>query len=185
MSKPWITEQEFVDAVELFRHDLVEAARRSCISIADVEDAVQNGVMWCVGHLEQYEPEKASLKTWVTKKVIWAARDINYQHERDIPPVVEDDGAYIQARPKEDRAYDTRYETDEPSYDTKIELRLAVHEALAKLPESDRNIAVALFLEEYTVDEAAAKLNIARTTLVRRVPVIKNTLRGLLVDAWA
>lgn len=176
----WITNEEFLDAVELFRGDLIEAARRNCMSSADVEDAVQCAVFTRMKQLEAYDPEKSSLKTWVTKQVIWAAQDMNYQHERDMEPEQAEITWDVQMRPETDKPYDARYASNEPSYDPKTEIRYAVHEALAKLDPEDKTVATAYYLEEYTLEECAYKLGVPLRTLERRIKGIKKQLQALL-----
>ncbi len=178
-----MTTADYLTQIEALRPQLVEAAEANCATPDDAEDAVQDGVMYCLDRLADYDPEKAALRTWVTNIVIRRALNNNRVHYRNADltkeprgfPDEEDDGKArrAQAKPKPDK---------EPGYDPNPDLRISVRQALDQLDPADRELAAVVFMEEYTEEECADLLGVTDRTVRRRLVGVKQQLKDILKD---
>ena len=181
----FLTTEEYLTAVEQMRPSLVETARQNCYLPDDAEDVVQEVIMYCLRELSTYDPAKASLKTWVTGKVICEAIGSSRAPMRrykqlvqeytgfpdDVEHTEDTHRAQMKPRPPQEQGY-------EPDYDLKI----SVQQALAKLPEDERKAATAVFLEGYTEGEYAEQAGVTDRTVRRWLKSAREQLRVTLKE---
>lgn len=179
-----ITQEEYLTAVEQMRPDLIKAAAPNCYAPDDAEDAVQEGILYCLRKLEQYDSKRASLKTWVTTAVIDRALNTNYHHSRQQvlvkpPPGFPEDTEHTE---NTRRAQMKPKPPEESGYDPNPDLRISVQQALAKLPDKERRAAVAIYMEGYSIDEYAELIGVSSATVDRILAEARAKLRGLLKE---
>ncbi len=188
-----ITESEYLEAVESFRPQLIEAAEQHCWAPCDAEDAVQDAILYCLGKLHAYDRNKASLKTWVTNIVIYRALNTNPYHgsQRKLAEPYrgfseEEEAELIKNRdgaldiPK--RAQTKPRPPQEEGYDPQLDRKISVQQAVAKLPERERSTVQAIFFDGYTEEEYAKQQGVTDRTVRRWLADAKIRLRELLKE---
>lgn len=180
-----LTTEEYLTAVEHMRPDLIRAAAPNCYAPDDAEDAVQEGIMYRLRKLEQYDATRASLKTWVTIAVIDRALNTNYHHSKQRVLVKPHPGFPEDTEHTENtrRAQMKPKPPEELGYDPNPDLRISVQQALAKLPDKERRAAVAIYMEGYSIDEYAEQIGVSSATVDRILVRAKDKLRRLL-EEW-
>jgi RNA polymerase sigma-70 factor (ECF subfamily) len=181
---PAMTQEEYLRAVEQMRPDLIKAAEHNCYAPDDAEDAVQEGILYCLRKLEQYDSTRASLKTWVTTAVIDRALNTNYHHSRQQVLVKPHPGFLDDTEHTENtrRAQTKPKQAEESGYDPNLDLRLSVQQALAKLPDKERKAAVAIYIEGYSIDEYAEQIGVSSATVDRLLAGARDKLRRVLKE---
>ena len=119
------------------------------------EDLEQEGLVACWRALPHFNPNRASLRTFIERVV--AARIASLHRARHCQPRFE---------PLED---DHHFAGD--AWTEEIELRADVHRALASLRDRDRRLA--LVLTEHAPTEASRIVGLARSTVYARIRHIR------------
>ena len=161
---------------ELFRRYRLVAyrvAHRLLGNEADALDAVQEGFIKALTHLESFEG-RSSFKTWLLRVVSNAALDFGRQRGRremrslDVPET--GDGEWTQPLAHEDPSL--RLE--------RADLRRILNEALATLPEAQRRTFVLHAEAELSYREVAEVLGISIGTVMSRLYYARQKLRAHL-----
>ena len=130
------------------------------------EDVTQEALVRCWERLPQYRGE-ASLRTWMHK----VALSVFAGHQR---------------RESAQRTADARYAAERSHAislgNRQLELRIALAEALSRLPEPERRAVVLCKLQGFTLSEAAGMLGEPPGTLAWRVSTGLKQLRQMLAD---
>jgi RNA polymerase sigma-70 factor (ECF subfamily) len=141
---------------------------------ADALDAVQNGFVKALTHLERFGG-RSSFKTWLLRIISNAALDLGRQRQRD---------ARIGQTPLDDRP--DRYGPSElPAPDTELaraDLREKIDQALARLPESQRQTFVLHVDGELSYRQIADAMGISIGTVMSRLFYARQKLKSLLAD---
>lgn len=178
-----LTEQEYLEAVEDARADLISIARNYCKVKDDAEDAVQEAIIYCHKKLADYDPLKASLITWVTNIVIGRARHLNYYRDRDmVTEAVFDDIPEDESVRRAQKKPRWKAEVDEDIYEPKYDLVLDVQKVLGQLPAEEQDAVRAVMMEGHTEQEYADSVGVSRRTVSRQLARAKETLREKLKD---
>jgi RNA polymerase sigma-70 factor (ECF subfamily) len=139
---------------------------------ADALDAVQDGFVNALKRLDRFGGRSA-FKTWLLRVVCNAALDIGRQRRRDerVPQAPRD--------PSPDRfGPDDQLPADAGL--ERADLRRAIDEALARLPEPQRQTFVLHVEGELTYREVADALGISIGTVMSRLFYARQKLKGLL-----
>jgi len=141
---------------------------------ADALDAVQNGFVKALTHLERFGG-RSSFKTWLLRIISNAALDLGRQRQRD---------ARIGQAPIDDPP-DRYGPTELPSPDTEVtraELRAIIDRALDRLPESQRQTFVLHVDGELSYRQIADAMGISIGTVMSRLYYARQKLKLLLAD---
>lgn len=156
--------KEIYDAAALsMRPQLIRAATAIGLSEEDARDVAQDAVAYCYAKLDEYDPEQASLGTWVTRIVtMLACRFIRDEKARrpgtepgGFDPLIEDTG---ESRRAQRRTIQDPEPYDEPRHDMKLDVRAA----LASLDTATRKAVFATVVAGYTSQEYARKAGLSR-----------------------
>jgi RNA polymerase sigma-70 factor (ECF subfamily) len=144
---------------------------------ADALDAVQNGFVKALRNLQHFRGD-SSFKTWLLRIVSNAALDIGRQRQRE---------SRIPQSPA-DNPPDLYGPGCLPPADTELlraDLRLKIEEALAQLPESQRQTFVLHVDGGLSYREVAETLGISIGTVMSRLFYARQRLKTLLADQIA
>jgi len=131
------------------------------------EDLTQDTIVRCWEKLHQYRGT-AALRTWVHKVGISQLAGHKRREAREARTLE----VLTQAR-----------SADPPSRSTsQLEARIALADALARLPDTERRVLVLCKLQGFTLAEAAAMLGQPRGTVAWQIVEGLKKLRGLLAD---
>ena len=131
------------------------------------EDLTQDTIVRCWERLHQYRGT-AALRTWVHKVGLSQLAGHKRREAREARTLE----ALTQAR-----------SADPPSRSTsQLEARVALADALAQLPDTERRVLVLCKLQGFTLAEAAAMLDQPRGTVAWQVAEGTKKLRDLLAD---
>jgi len=131
------------------------------------EDLTQDTIVRCWERLPQYRGE-AALRTWVHRvalRLLAAHKRSGAQEARACAQL-----AQFQAAESPGRAY------------SHLELRLALADALANLPDTERHVVVLCKLQGFTLAEAGAMLDQPAGTVAWHIVEGLKKLRALLAD---
>lgn len=195
---PVMTQEEFLSHLEVMREDIVRHVETYCVVEADAEDAVQNAMVYCLEHRDHYDPEQASLKTWVTRKALWCACDINDGYERwsrsegepeDFDDT-DDEGRPAECRqvlnvetgnpdcPK--RARMKEWTKREQAYEPTDDLKMDLEKAFGSLRPAVRDAVKAVLMEGVTQREYAKETGLAKSTVDRLIQEGRQELKRRL-----
>jgi len=162
---------------ELFRRHRAVAYRvayRLLGQEADALDAVQNGFVKALTHLDRFG-RRSSFKTWLLRIVSNAALDLGRQRRREgwndrstnraVPVQIEDAGQGVPGTELE-----------------RADLRRLIDRALAQLPATQRQTFVLHVDGELSYREVADALGISIGTVMSRLFYARQKLRLLLAD---
>ena len=139
---------------------------------ADALDAVQDAFVKVLTHLDRFRGH-SSFKTWLLRIVSNASLDVGRHRKRD---------ARIPQAPREDSP-DRFGPTNLPPPDTELDradLRLKIDEALARLPETQRQTFVLHVDGGLSYREVADSLGISIGTVMSRLFYARQKLKTLL-----
>lgn len=122
---------------------------------ADAEDLEQEGLLACWQALHLFDPRRASLRTFIERVV--AARMITLHRART-------------CRPRYQGIEDDQFKVSN-AWAVEIEFRSDVQRVLSALPDTDRQLALALI--DHTPTEVTRLLGIARSTVYDRLRHIR------------
>jgi RNA polymerase sigma factor (sigma-70 family) len=122
---------------------------------ADAEDLEQEGLLACWQALHLFDPRRASLRTFIERVV--AARMITLHRART-------------CRPRYQCIEDDEFKVSN-AWAMEIEFRSDVQRVLSVLPDTDRQLALALI--DHTPTEVTRLLGIARSTVYERLRHIR------------
>jgi RNA polymerase sigma-70 factor, ECF subfamily len=141
---------------------------------ADALDAVQNGFVKALTHLDQFRG-RSSFKTWFLRIVSNAALDLGRQRKRegwnDRPATA---GPPDRVGPDDGPPPGSELE--------RVELRQAIEAALARLPAAQRQTFVLHVDGELSYREVADALGISIGTVMSRLFYARQKLKTLLAD---
>jgi RNA polymerase sigma-70 factor (ECF subfamily) len=136
---------------------------------SEAEDIVQNAFLYLWEHRDDIDPDQ-SIRAYLFR--IGYTRALN--HFRDASKFEADAATEQPQRPA----------SDTPEADAlNAELRAQIDEAVAALPERRRLVFELCFLQDYTYQEAAEALDIARKTVENHMRLALRDLREALEDA--
>lgn len=141
---------------------------------ADALDAVQNGFVKALTRLNRFRGQ-SSFKTWLLRVVSNAALDLGRDRKRE---------ARIPQAPTDDSP-DRFGAAELPAPDNELareDLRQRINEALARLPETQRQTFVLHVDGGLTYREIATALNISIGTVMSRLYYARQKLKLLLAD---
>ena len=158
--------QSFTDLEKAFRHAYPLARRASQVRAAgavatgsvpdgDAEDLEQEGILACWQAIGVFDPRRASLRTFFERVV--AARMVTLHRARACRP---------RLQPIEDDEFQAPH-----TWANEIEFRSDVERVLSALPDTDRQLALALI--DHTPTEVTRLLGIARSTVYERLRHIR------------
>lgn len=133
------------------------------------EDLTQDTLVRCWERLSQYRGQ-APLRTWVHKvalSLLAGHKRKDARGTRALKELAEAQAAGSSSRPT-----------------SQLELRLALADALARLPAAERRVVVLCKLQGFTLAEAAAMLDQPTGTVAWQIAESLKKLRSLLAD-WA
>jgi RNA polymerase sigma-70 factor (ECF subfamily) len=159
---------------ELFRRYRVVAFRvayRLLGNEADALDAVQDGFVKVVRHVGRFRG-RCTLKTWVLRVVSNAALDLGRQRQRRRSRLAD----AVRGRP-------TEYDPDlRPTELDRADLRGLVAQALAELPDAQRQTFVLHVEGGLSYREVAETLNVPIGTVMSRLFFARKRLQSILAD---
>ena len=129
------------------------------------EDLGQDTLVRCWERLPQYRGE-AALRTWVHRvalSCLAAHRRVDARERRAMERLAEDESA-------------------RGAYGSHVQMRLALADALAQLPDHERRVIVLCKLQGFTLREAGAMLDLPIGTIAWQVATAAKKLRDLLAD---
>jgi RNA polymerase sigma-70 factor (ECF subfamily) len=141
----------FTQLVERHRDRLWSVALRTTGDPEDAADALQDALLSAYRRADQFRGE-SQVTTWLHRIVVNASLD-RLRKRRPTVPLPE---------------FDTDAMADERDHIEDRMLQVAVLDALAELPEEQRDALIAVDLEGYSVEEAAAMLGCAPGTIKSR-----------------
>lgn len=146
-------------------------------SAEDAEDVI--GVLFTKidKNLPFYDPEKATLKTWIYTSVKNAI--IDHWRKKKLNTVNPDGYVNDEGLPSFD------FVSDENNPTERAELHEEVMFALNKLKENERNVVKMFYLEEYKQDEIAEILELSVTHVKQIIFRTKDKLQVLLKGAYS
>jgi RNA polymerase sigma factor (sigma-70 family) len=136
------------------------AVASSAIPLADRQDLQQEALTACWRALPSFDPNRASLRTFV--ELVVASRLASMHRAR-------------RCRPRLQPLGHDPYSADD-AWAREIELRSDVHHVLAALQDGDRRVAVALM--ECTPTEASRLLEVGRSTIYERIRRIRGVFEA-------
>lgn len=148
---------------------------------AEAEDVVQEAYVHAYEKIDGFRGE-ASLPTWLTRIVLNAAYGRLRQRRATV------DVAQIEAAQHEDRVlvFPSRFGHEDPAAAaTRAQIRALVEHAIDDLPEPFRIVFVLREIEECTVEETAAALDLREETVKTRLHRARRQLRAALQDTLA
>ena len=131
------------------------------------EDLTQDTIVRCWERLAQYRG-KAALRTWVHKvalSLLAGHKRKDAREERALAGFAEAQAAGAPGRAA-----------------ARLEMRLALADALAQLPDHERRVIVLCKLQGFTLREAGAMLDLPIGTIAWQVATAVKKLRDLLAD---
>jgi len=141
----------------------------------DAEDVAQEVLVRLLGMLGRYDPERAALGTLVYRMTVNAAADLRRSQA----------GRPGRADTEVLRSAPARASAAEPGAADAGHIRRAVLAAAQDLPERQRQVFVLHDLEELSVSEAAAALEISETNVRVQLCSARRALRGRLAHLIA
>lgn len=160
---------------------LFRVARGVVNDDAEAEDVVQEAYVHAYEKIEGFRGE-ASLLTWLTRIVLNAAYGRLRQRRATVG--VEQ----IEAAQHDERvvAFPSRFGHEDPAAAaTRAQIRILVERAIDGLPEPFRLVFVLREIEECTVEETAAALDLREETVKTRLHRARRQLRVALHDTLA
>ena len=159
--------QAIVTLLAVAQPDIRRYARRSCSTADDVDDVVQE-TLWLLHRRVGTLRALSSISGWLVTVV---RRECLRMAARVMGKPVNLDEALLDAA-NEDRL--THLPQDE--------LRLDLSRAIQSLPENHREVVLLRDIEEMTVDEIAATLNLTRESVKGRLHRARALLREYLLN---
>lgn len=141
----------FATLVERHRHRLWAVALRTTGDPHEAEDAVQDALMAAYRRADQYRGE-AAVTTWLHRIVVNASLDRIRRRSARPATTLPDDPAIPAER----------------DHLAERELQLIVLDALARLPDDQRDAVLLVDLEGYSIEEAARALDCPEGTVKSR-----------------
>ena len=138
----------------------------------NAEDIVSQVFMKVYSHLSAFDPEKASLKTWIFRITDHALIDFYRRQRPSLSIDHEESGLDNVLAVHFDEQYD-RYA--EP-------MRQAVFAALRQLPERDRTFIYYKYYLNITNREIARRMNMNENTVSAVIARARQKLKGILAD---
>ena len=158
--------QAIVTLLAVAQHDIRRYARRSCSAADDVDDVVQE-TMWLLHRRVGTLRALSSISGWLVTVV---RRECLRMAARVMGKPVNLDEALLDAA-NEDRL----------KHLPQDELRLDLSRAIQSLPENYREVVLLRDIEEMTVDEIAATLDLTRESVKGRLHRARALLREYLL----
>lgn len=159
-----------------YRHTAFRVAFRLLGNEADALDAVQDGFIKALTHLPGFQG-RSSFKTWLMRVVSNAALDLGRQRGRQ--EAISMDGLGQRER----EHLEPIVEDDPGNGLERADLRRELHQALAQLPEAQRQTFVLHAEAELSYREVAEALGISIGTVMSRLYYTRQKLRALL-EPW-
>ena len=158
-----------------YRETAYRVAYRLLGNEADALDAVQNGFINALTHLQGFE-HRSSFKTWLLRIVSNASLDLGRQRRRR-------ESLSLQATDLHEQEIDRRTLTDNPGSEVDhADLRELLDVALAQLPEAQRRTFVLYVDAEMSYKEVADTLGISIGTVMSRLFYARQKLKLLLAS---
>lgn len=138
----------------------------------NTEDVVSQVFMKVCGHLHDFDPEKASLKTWIFRITDHALIDFYRRQRPSLSIDHEESGLENVLFVHFDEQYDRQVEPT----------RQAVLAALRQLPERDRTFIYYRYYLNITNREIARRMGMNENTVSAIMARARQKLKGLLAD---
>lgn len=159
-----------------FAHRLFLLARRLVNDDAEAEEVLQESFIQACSHIASFEG-KSSLHTWLYRIVTNAAlMKRRHRHTPETLPLTPEGDE--KRTDYTETLIDTENTPDQKILDA--EVRTAIREALAQLPDPLREAFILRHVEGLSTKAAAAKLGIAESALKVRLYRARQTLQTLL-----
>lgn len=140
----------------------------------DAEEVVQDAFVYAFRHLDRYDPERASLWTWL--RVIVVSRCRNKRRRKQLPRISLEALMAVGRTPAE-----TQEASDPASALERLDVRRRVWEALQQVSDGAREALILRYYEDLPYAEVAEILGCSSEAARSRVVHGKAQLRVLLV----
>lgn len=173
---------------EAFRHimqrcnqRLYRVARSVVGNDAEAEDVLQEAYLQAYRKLDTFRGD-AALLTWLTSIVLNAARGrLRKRHT-----MVDLDQVDIAQQDSHIVAFPSRFGSEDPAVGAgRAQIRHLLEQAIDRLPPAFRTVYILREVEELSVDETAAQLDIKPETVKTRLFRARRQLRSALKDTLA
>jgi RNA polymerase sigma-70 factor (ECF subfamily) len=158
----------FTSIVEAYYQRCLRFARAMLRNPDDAEDVVQETFVRLYRALPRYE-ERQRFESWLFQILGNCCRTANTVHHRDSTRIVEDEAAVERVA-----------SPDEPGRVFDAEWSEAVRQALAQVPDYNREIFLLHYVEGFAYDEIERMTGVRQSALKMRVKRASDLLRSLM-----